>query len=113
MAVRKETKTQIIDGQNVDTEVEVSFLPIKEFIAKLSNSKFSPAELTTLFEEILQLIKSELEQYDEIDTPIGTFKVLISEERAIKHPQTGEPMTIPGKRIIRIQPSIELRKLVS
>jgi nucleoid DNA-binding protein len=113
MATRKETKTQIIDGQNVDTEVEVSFLPVEELVAKLGNSKFSPEDLTTLFAAMLEVIKDELNNYDEVDTPIGTFRLVVSEERTIKHPQTGESMTLPGKRTVRIQPSIELRKAIA
>lgn len=42
----------------------------------------------------------------------GEFRVLVRAERQGRHPRTGEPITIPAKKVVRFSAALPVRKAV-
>ena len=69
-------------------------------------TEFSGKEATELVDELLEVIKETLEAEEEVKIAgFGKFEVKRKAERRGRNPQTGEEITIDGRKILSFKPS--------
>ena len=72
---------------------------------------FSKKEASDIVESVFQVIKSRLEQGEKVKiSGFGNFVVNIKRPRKGRNPQTGEEITISGRRVLTFKASQVLKK---
>jgi DNA-binding protein HU-beta len=72
------------------------------------------AQAQAIVEDVFDLIADGLSKGDKIDLRgFGTFSVRESAARTGRNPQTGEPISIPAKRVPGFKPGKELKDRVN
>ena len=70
-------------------------------------------QLAEIVEYILDSMTAKLKKGEKIQlTPFGQFKVRNRPARMARNPQTGEPVKVPAKRVMRFLPSRALKEAV-
>jgi integration host factor subunit alpha len=70
-------------------------------------------ESAEMMEEVFSIIKSTLEQGEQIKiSGFGSFVVKQKNDRKGRNPQTGETITIASRRIVTFKPSTILREAI-
>lgn len=63
-------------------------------------------EAASLVDEVLGIVKDSLSRGEEVKlTGFGIFDVRAKSTRTGRNPQTGEPLTIEARRVVRYRPS--------
>ena len=79
-------------------------------IWKLCEGNVSRHAASTFLEVTLDEIKRALVQGEKLMiSSFGVFSVLDKKERSGRNPQTGEPITITGRRVVSFKPSVVLK----
>ena len=79
-------------------------------IAISEQAKFPKGGASELLEELLGIIKETLESEEEVKiSGFGKFEVKSKDERRGRNPQTGEELTIDGRKIVTFKPSATLK----
>jgi DNA-binding protein HU-beta len=72
------------------------------------------AQVQQMVDDVFDLIADGLTRGEKIDLRgFGTFSVRDSKERTGRNPQTGEPITIPARRVPGFKPGKELKDKVN
>ena len=72
---------------------------------------FSKKEATDVVEAAFEIIKSRLEKGDKVKiSGFGNFVIHGKQPRKGRNPQTGEEITIAGRRVLTFKPSQTLKK---
>jgi integration host factor subunit alpha len=80
----------------------------------MANTGFSKAESFDMFELVFSIMKSTLEDGEDIKiSGFGKFEVKRKKDRRGRNPQTGEDLTIEARRVLTFKPSAILRKAVN
>ncbi|RTZ94316.1 MAG: integration host factor subunit alpha [Deltaproteobacteria bacterium] len=75
---------------------------------------FSKKDSLMIVENVLEIMKSHLEQGEKIKiSGFGNFVVREKRPRRGRNPQTGDQITIEGRRILTFKPSNVLRRLLN
>ena len=75
---------------------------------------FSRQESVRIVEEVFQILKETLEKGEKVKIAgFGNFNIREKRPRRGRNPQTGEEITIPGKRVVTFKPSVILRRVVN
>ena len=75
--------------------------------------EFTKADADAALKAVQGAIAAALTRGDKITLPgFGTFKVVETAARTGRNPQTGEPVEIPAKRKIKLNPTQALKDLV-
>ena len=70
-------------------------------------------QLAEIVEAILESMTAKLKKGEKVQlTPFGQFKVRNRPARMARNPQTGEPVKVPAKRVMRFLPSRALKEAV-
>ena len=70
-------------------------------------------QLAEVVESILEKMTAKLKKGEKVQlTPFGQFKVRNRPARMARNPQTGEPVKVPAKRVMRFLPSRALKEAV-
>jgi DNA-binding protein HU-beta len=70
-------------------------------------------QLAEIVETILEKMTATLKKGEKVQlTPFGQFKVRNRPARMARNPQTGEPVKVPAKRVMRFLPSRALKEAV-
>ena len=76
--------------------------------------EYSKAEATALVEQVLEELKMSLQRGESVKiSGFGHFKVKDKAARKGRNPQTGEDITIEGRRIVTFKPSTVLRDMMN
>ena len=68
-------------------------------------------QIAEIVETILEKFTAVLKKGDKVQlTPFGQFKVRNRPARMARNPQTGEPVKVPAKRVMRFLPSRALKE---
>ena len=78
-----------------------------DLVSAISEQAKLPKGLASeLLEELMGIIKDTLESEEEVKvTGFGKFEVKRKNERRGRNPQTGEDITIDGRKIVMFKPS--------
>ncbi|MCY4488287.1 MAG: integration host factor subunit alpha [Deltaproteobacteria bacterium] len=72
---------------------------------------FSKKEATDVVEAAFEIIKAQLEKGDKVKiSGFGNFVIHGKQPRKGRNPQTGEEITIAGRRVLTFKPSQTLKK---
>jgi integration host factor subunit alpha len=75
---------------------------------------FSKKEATDVVESIFEIIKGRLEQSEKVKiSGFGNFVINVKRPRKGRNPQTGEEITITGRRVLSFKPSPVLKKAIN
>lgn len=75
---------------------------------------FSKKDSLSIVENVLEIIKARLEAGEKIKiSGFGNFVVREKNPRRGRNPQTGDKITIVGRRILKFKPSNVLRRLLN
>jgi integration host factor subunit alpha len=75
---------------------------------------FSKKEATDVVESIFEVIKGRLEQSEKVKiSGFGNFVINAKRPRKGRNPQTGEEITISGRRVLSFKPSPVLKKAIN
>ena len=75
---------------------------------------FSRQESVQIVDQVFQILKETLERGENIKiSGFGNFVTREKRPRKGRNPQTGEAVTIPGRRVLKFKPSAILRKVVN
>ena len=75
---------------------------------------FSKKEATEVVESVFEIIKSRLERGEKVKiSGFGNFVVHTKRPRKGRNPQTGEEITITGRRVLSFKPSQVLKKTIN
>jgi integration host factor subunit alpha len=75
---------------------------------------FSKKEATDVVESIFEIIKGRLEQSEKVKiSGFGNFVINTKRPRKGRNPQTGEEITITGRRVLSFKPSPVLKKAIN
>jgi integration host factor subunit alpha len=75
---------------------------------------FSKKEATDVVESIFEIIKGRLEQSEKVKiSGFGNFVINAKRPRKGRNPQTGEEITITGRRVLSFKPSPVLKKAIN
>jgi len=75
---------------------------------------FSKKEATDVVESVFAVIKHHLEQGEKIKiSGFGNFVINTKRPRKGRNPQTGEEITISGRRVLSFKPSPVLKKAMN
>ena len=75
---------------------------------------FSKKEATEIVEALFEIIKRQLEQGDKIKlSGFGNFLIHEKRPRKGRNPQTGEEITISGRRVLTFKASQVLKKVMN
>lgn len=75
---------------------------------------FSKKEATDVVESIFEIIKGRLEQSEKVKiSGFGNFVINAKRPRKGRNPQTGEEITISGRRVLSFKPSPVLKKAIN
>ena len=75
---------------------------------------FSKKEATDVVESIFEIIKGRLEQNEKVKiSGFGNFVINAKRPRKGRNPQTGEEITISGRRVLSFKPSPVLKKAIN
>ena len=70
-------------------------------------------QIAEIVETILEKFTATLKKGEKVQlTPFGQFKVRNRPARMARNPQTGEPVKVPAKRVMRFLPSRALKEAV-
>jgi len=70
-------------------------------------------QIAELVDTILEKMTAVLKKGDKVQlAPFGQFKVRNRPARMARNPQTGEPVKVPAKRVMRFLPSRALKEAV-
>lgn len=70
-------------------------------------------QIAELVDTILEKMTATLKKGDKVQlAPFGQFKVRNRPARMARNPQTGEPVKVPAKRVMRFLPSRALKEAV-
>lgn len=70
-------------------------------------------QIAEIVETILDKMTATLKKGEKVQlTPFGQFKVRNRPARMARNPQTGEPVKVPAKRVMRFLPSRALKEAV-
>ena len=70
-------------------------------------------QIAEIVETILDMMTATLKKGEKVQlTPFGQFKVRNRPARMARNPQTGEPVKVPAKRVMRFLPSRALKEAV-
>ena len=73
----------------------------------------STREAAQVVDLFLAALAQELQTGDPIQLRgFGTFKVVTTAPRTVRHPATGEPLQVPARRRVRFKPSDKLNALI-
>lgn len=75
---------------------------------------FSKKEATDVVESIFEIIKGRLENGEKVKiSGFGNFVINAKRPRKGRNPQTGEEITISGRRVLSFKPSPVLKKSIN
>jgi integration host factor subunit alpha len=75
---------------------------------------FSKKDSLNIVENVLEIMKGRLEKGEKVKiSGFGNFVVKEKNPRRGRNPQTGEKITIKGRRILSFKPSNVLRRLLN
>ena len=75
---------------------------------------FSKKEATDVVESIFEIIKGRLEQSEKVKiSGFGNFVINTKRPRKGRNPQTGDEITITGRRVLSFKPSPVLKKAIN
>lgn len=75
---------------------------------------FSKKEATDVVESIFEIIKGRIEQSEKVKiSGFGNFVINAKRPRKGRNPQTGEEITISGRRVLSFKPSPVLKKAIN
>jgi integration host factor subunit alpha len=75
---------------------------------------FSKKEATDVVEATFEIIKSRLEQGEKVKiSGFGNFDVNTKNPRKGRNPQTGDEITIKGRKVLTFKPSQILKKSIN
>jgi integration host factor subunit alpha len=75
---------------------------------------FSKKEATDVVESIFEIIKGRLENGERVKiSGFGNFVINAKRPRKGRNPQTGEEITISGRRVLSFKPSPVLKKSIN
>jgi integration host factor subunit alpha len=75
---------------------------------------FSRQESFQFVEQVFQILKETLEKGEKVKiSGFGNFVTREKRARRGRNPQTGEAVTISGRRVLTFKPSVMLRKAVN
>jgi integration host factor subunit alpha len=75
---------------------------------------FSRQESVQIVDQVFQILKETLEKGEKVKiSGFGNFVTREKRPRNGRNPQTGEEMTISGRRVLTFKPSAVLRKAVN
>jgi integration host factor subunit alpha len=75
---------------------------------------FSKKDSLNIVENVLEIMKDRLEKGEKVKiSGFGNFVVKEKNPRRGRNPQTGEKITIKGRRILSFKPSNVLRRLLN
>ena len=79
-----------------------------------AKSNLHKGQVQTVVEEVFELVAEGLAKGEKIDLRgFGTFSVRESAARSGRNPQTGEPISIPARRVPAFKPGKELKDKVN
>ena len=86
-----------------------------ELVEKLAETtQLSRAAAERALDGIMKIISSELSSGNEIRlVGFGRFTTVTTKERKGRNPATGEPITIPSKRVVKFIPGKALKEAVT
>ncbi|NIO08326.1 MAG: integration host factor subunit alpha [Deltaproteobacteria bacterium] len=75
---------------------------------------FSKKEATDVVEATFEIIKSHLEKGEKVKiSGFGNFDVNVKNPRKGRNPQTGDEITIKGRKVLTFKPSQILKKSIN
>lgn len=75
---------------------------------------FAKKDSLEIVENVLEIIKSRLEKGEKVKiSGFGSFVVRQKNPRRGRNPQTGDQITIEGRRVLTFKPSNVLRRLLN
>lgn len=75
---------------------------------------FSKKDATDVIEATFEIVKTRLENGEKVKIPgFGNFVVNKKRPRKGRNPQTGEEITIEGRRVLTFKPSQILKKTIN
>ena len=84
---------------------------VKNLFAK---NLFTKGESAKIIETVFELIKQSLEDGDDVlISSFGKFSVKEKHKRRGRNPQTGEPITLPPRRVVTFKLSSTLRDRIN
>lgn len=86
----------------------------KEFVMKIANKTgYTVREVNLFFDTFIFFLKEELIGEEKVQlSDLGSFSTQIKRKRETKNAFTGDPLTIPAKRVVKYTPSKYLRELI-
>jgi integration host factor subunit alpha len=86
-----------------------------ELVSVISDKcSFSRQESFQIVEQVFQILKETLEKGEKVKiSGFGNFSIREKRPRKGRNPQTGEAVTISGRRVLTFKPSANLRKAVN
>lgn len=77
-------------------------------------AKLAKKEASQALDAIVQVIEESLSQGEDISlVGFGSFKVSKREERNGRHPRTGDPITIPARKVVKFSPGKALKEALN
>lgn len=102
------------EGQEGQEKKSTKTLTKLDIVEKLCNSAgLSKKEAMTIVELFFESLKNSFKTCDAVKlSGFGTFLIKNKKDRKGRNPQSGESMTIKGRRVVTFRPSVQLKKKV-
>ena len=86
---------------------------VKGIIEEVLNEKVSKKEATEIVVKFSEAVKNDLLKGNEVVIPeVGKFKVVKTNARKARNPQTGETIQVPAGKKIKFKPAAKLKEEV-
>lgn len=89
----------------------------KENMVEVLSGKFSNVSKRTIsgiVNEFIEIIKKEMMNDTVIELRgFGTFYVKVREEKKARNPKTGEPVSVPKRKVPVFKPGIVMKKMIN
>jgi integration host factor subunit alpha len=87
---------------------------VERIYEKIEKDGFSKKDAAEVVESIFEIIKGHLERGEKIKiSGFGNFVVHSKRPRKGRNPQTGQEITISGRRVLSFKPSQVLKKTIN
>jgi integration host factor subunit alpha len=96
------------------TKVDIAKRIRDRLLMYSDHSTITARQAQDLLEHVLKVLKDTLYSGEDLKiSGFGSFQVKQKKDRRGRNPQTGEALTIDGRRIVTFKPSTLLRKSVN
>lgn len=85
------------------------------FVEQISGELgYTKTDAAAVYDTVFELLANNLMAGEDVSIPaVGRFKIVERNERVARNPQTGEAITVPAHKVLKLRPTTALKEAIA